>query len=65
MVNIWLIYGLYVVYIYNIYMVCMWLIYGQYMIYMVFQKLGYTWEKSERIMENQWDIFSWTINMRL
>ena len=46
-------------------MVCMWLIYGQYMIYMVFQKLGYTWEKSERIMENQWDIFSWTINMRL
>ena len=46
-------------------MVCMWLIYGQYMIYMVFQKLGYTWEKSERIMENQWDICSWTINMRL
>ena len=54
MVNIWFIYGLY--------MVNIWSVYG---LYMVFQKFGYTWEKSEGIMTNQWDIFSWTINMRL
>jgi hypothetical protein len=47
-------------------MVYTWLIYGQYMVYIWCSKsLGYTWEKSEGIMTNQWDIFSWTINMRL